>query len=260
MKKIISTILLTIILVGHLAIATPMTYAQDTETGENQVQSVMPTIPKPDILPGPSEGNTQAETISFIRDKATPEFIAGFIGIVGVAAFLSLLIAGIQFIMAFENEEQVNTAKRNVTYSLVGFVIAIMAYAIVSTIGSLDLGANMFFVKIAHAEDAVIEAKLGQLLPSEVELIEESPNYQGASLTEGNLRLHVLPKVIQSILYLISSLLTVALLYAGINLVIAQGNEEKVNKSKSMLVYIITGLVVIGLSFAIVYGLSQINF
>ncbi|MFA6528984.1 MAG: pilin [Candidatus Gracilibacteria bacterium] len=264
--------------------------------------SNMPTIPKPDLLPGPNTENaTQASVQSYFREKALPSFISTIIGIVGVAAFISLLISGVQFLTAYGNEEKVGAAKKTAIYAVSGFLIAILAYAVVSIISSLPISnttsgtpaatstssdastsdtapteytedgdaysnpptettdddlASLFSIPTAYAD---VEADLGQLLPSTSTLIDQSPNAQGASLPTGDLMSETLPKIIKIIMYAVGTVILIAIVYAGILLVIARGNEEEIKKAQNIIIYGAIGVVIIGVAYAIVYGISQLN-
>jgi len=226
--------------------------AEEEEEEEEDEGTTMPSIPKPDTLIGPDAGSDQATVQEYFREKAIPRFISGFIGIVGLLAFISLLIAGIQFLTAYGNDEKVATAKRTAQYAIAGFVIAILSYAIVSIVGSVSLDSVL---SIPTADAVTVD----DLLPSEEELIESSPNAQGASLPSGDLVETVVPKAINIILYVTSSVILVALVYAGILLVIGRGKEEDISKAKDIILYAITGIIIIGVSYAIIYGIARLN-
>ncbi|HAU40301.1 MAG: hypothetical protein UV80_C0001G0059 [Candidatus Peregrinibacteria bacterium GW2011_GWF2_43_17] len=263
MKKIL--ILLTFAVIA-LNLVTPSlakianATANDTPTEEEDTNTVAPTIPKPDLLPGATEGASQQDVQDYFKNQAIPGFIAGFIGIVGVVSFVGMLIGGIRLLTAYGNDEQVGSAKKTIIFALVGLLLAIFSYAIVSIIGSLNLDANIFKADTAQAEEATLDDKLNELLPSEEELIEKSPNSQRASLPGGDLIKDVLPKAINIILYITSTIVFVALVYSGILYVTARGNEEDVKKATNIILYSIVGIIVVALSYALVSGISNINF
>lgn len=60
-----------------------------------------------------------------------------FSGIVGSLAVLMLVIAGIYFVTAAGNPEQISKAKKFVTYAIIGVIITLLASAVVSVIESL---------------------------------------------------------------------------------------------------------------------------
>ncbi|OIP80070.1 hypothetical protein AUK45_04805 [Candidatus Peregrinibacteria bacterium CG2_30_44_17] len=234
--------------------------ATDNQESADAVKTVMPSIPKPDFLPGPSEGADQASIQTYFREQAIPDFIAGFIGVIGLVSFVAIIVAGIQFLTAYGNEERVGAAKKNLIYAILGFVIAILSYSVVSILGSLNLESaetSMLNIPIAHA--AVTDESINSLLPTQEVLIEASPNAQGSSLVSGDLAEDIIPNAINIALYLVSSLILVALVYSGILLVIGQGNEETITKAKNIIIYAVVGLITVAISYAVIYGIAKLK-
>jgi len=117
-----------------------LTYAtgeSESTTSENTV--TMPTVPHPDLLPGPAETDDQAAVQEYFREQAIPGFISTFLGLVAGLAVLSLIIAGLRFILAFGGEEGITAAKKNALWATIGLGIAILAYAMVSIINTLSM-------------------------------------------------------------------------------------------------------------------------
>lgn len=244
-------------------------------TEDEKSATEMPSIPKPDFLPGPDEGSSKSDILTYFREKAVPSFVGGFIGIVGLVAFVAMIVSGIQFLTSYGNEERASAAKRTATFAIVGFLIAILAYAIVSIISSLQLGTSSiedisksFSIEKAYAaEETAGEATEAEeegltvenLLPDEEVLIEGSSNSQGASLPSGDLAGDIIPQLVNIMLYLASTFVLAALAYSGILFVIARGNEEEVNKSRDILIYAVTGIIIIAISYAVIYGIASLN-
>lgn len=104
---------------------------------------VAPKIPKPNYLPGPDARN-DAENVHekyFIR-KLLPGLVRGGINILGGISIIMIMFAGIQYIIAFGDEGAVDTAKRNLQYSILGFIVALFSYTIVSLISGIPLSSN----------------------------------------------------------------------------------------------------------------------
>lgn len=114
-------------LLTTLMVAVPLTLAQ------------APPIPKPDFLPGPKEDATSQEVQRYLRNQAIPGFTAGFIALVGGLSIIVLVWSGIRFITAQGEEEAITNAKKTAVWAVAGFGIAILSYAIVATITSLNL-------------------------------------------------------------------------------------------------------------------------
>lgn len=101
------------------------------------------SIPKPDTLPGvkldftSEQGKEEAK--NFLPNYFAPRLTQIFIGFAGVVAFFALLYAGILYITAYGRDEQLGNAKKIATWSLIGLVIALFSYSIVSIVTQLKL-------------------------------------------------------------------------------------------------------------------------
>ncbi|MFH1218658.1 MAG: pilin [Candidatus Peregrinibacteria bacterium] len=98
-------------------------------------------IPKPNYLPGPSIEDQQKEegTQNILVNKVLPMLGVGFTGMVGALSLIFLLIGGVRMATSYGNEESIKKGKEQVIYSIVGLLIAILAYAIVSAIINLKI-------------------------------------------------------------------------------------------------------------------------
>lgn len=99
--------------------------------------STVPTIPQPDLLPGPEETATQNDVQSYFLSEAIPGFISGFMGLIAGLALVGLVASGIRFMTAYGNEEGITQAKKMAIWSVVGFGITLLSYTIVSIINTL---------------------------------------------------------------------------------------------------------------------------
>lgn len=139
MKKLIIYILLALLIsistIGTTALAA------DTNSGtseNNEITYIAPTIPKPDLLPGPDEAKQKDKgTRNILINTILPFFGVGLIGAVGMFSMVFLIIAGVRFATAYGNDEAIQKAKTQAVYALVGLVIAILSYAIVRIITNI---------------------------------------------------------------------------------------------------------------------------
>lgn len=69
----------------------------------------------------------------------------------------------------------------------------------------------------------------------------------------------VLSGVIQLILGITGSLAFIAFTVGGIMMVTSQGNEERITKGKTIILYSVLALIIIATSYAIVLGITQLN-
>ena len=126
MKKLISYILVSLAITANLSLA---------------ALAVDPAyIPKPDLLPGPTVLQQQTEgTRKIFTEKILPSIAVGAIGLVGGISLVFLVIGGVRFTIAYGNEESVTNAKNQIMYSIIGFIIALLAYAIVTAVTRIDI-------------------------------------------------------------------------------------------------------------------------
>ena len=91
-----------------------------------------------DVLPG--GGIAQAGDIksSFIFSRLIPFLIKYAIRLAVALSVIALIIGGYQFIVSFGNSEKRQKAQKTITYALIGLVISITAYGIVTIITNID--------------------------------------------------------------------------------------------------------------------------
>lgn len=81
-----------------------------------------------------------------------------------------------------------------------------------------------------------------------------------AQIATSDLKDKIVPDAVKLFLSVVATISFVMFLYAGINLVISQGNEEEMTKFKNMMLWAVVGLLFITMSFAIVKGVLQLQF
>lgn len=100
-----------------------------------------------------------------------------------------------------------------------------------------------------------INEKLDQLLPKGV--VHEKTS---EGLPTGDFKKEIIPQAIKIILALAGTVSFGVFVYAGVMLVISQGNEEEITKFKNILIWSIVGLVFITTSYALVSGIMKLSF
>lgn len=78
--------------------------------------------------------------------------------------------------------------------------------------------------------------------------LEEGQQIQGISQSEPEL---FVGQIIKAVLLIIGVILIVLIIYGGITYATSMGNEDKIKKGKSILVYAIIGVIIIALAYAI---------
>jgi len=283
MKKLFISILLGLMLVplGPLAFADDTTEASGEEVTE---ETTRPLIPKPDFLPGPDSVTTSGDTISgedtqdYVLNTTIPRVINIVLGLFGIGTFLAILISAVNMLIAWGNEDKVTKAKKNLQFSILGFVLSLFAYAIVSIAVSIALPSDSpetsfidHIIPSAYAEDTTptntsnAANSLDTLLPSQYDLIEsqggtdDEPG-RGVALPSGDLVGEIIPAIITNIMFAVGFLIFIGFMYGGVLMVYGRGNEEHVGKAKNIIVYSSIALGLMGFGYAIVYGIATINF
>ncbi len=249
MRKIFSTILFTFVSLGicaNIALAT-----------------TVPTIPKPDYLPGPTEATTNAgkDTQNYILNTSIPKMINAGIGLIGIGAFIGLLIGAINMLTAYGVEDKYKKGKDIIKYSLTGLFIVILSYAIVSIISSISLPnsstSTTSFIPTAFAVDTTKD--IDTLLPPEKTLIEDQSRDKNVSIAGGDLITEVVPGIITNIFYLTGLLIFISITIGGVYMVTGRGNEEANTKAKNIIIYSLVAMAVLSLGYAIIYGIATIT-
>ncbi len=78
-----------------------------------------------------SKGEGQAEELDGNKGVITT-IINTMLFIVGLLAVIMIIYAGIRFVTAHGDEKQVESARQTIIYSVVGLIVAILAYALVN--------------------------------------------------------------------------------------------------------------------------------
>lgn len=66
------------------------------------------------------------------------------LGIIGILGLMAFVISGIQYLLASSNEELAETAKKNMTYSILGIVVALSGFVIIQAINLALQGTGWF--------------------------------------------------------------------------------------------------------------------
>ena len=110
------------------------------EAEQNEVKpAVIPcTKNLPCIQPG-TQSHGGGAIREYILGTFGVKFLTGFWGLVAATSVIFIIIGGLQMHLAFGNDEAVGTAKKTLTWAIVGLVIAILSVGIVRIISSINL-------------------------------------------------------------------------------------------------------------------------
>lgn len=110
--------------------------ATTTPTNNNQCPNGM--VARSGIcFPETQLPNTPIETILL-------NFMQWLFGIFGFLAIITFIIAGIQYFMAAGNPDTAKKAKQNLIYSIIGILIALSGFIIITAISSFLQGSPTF--------------------------------------------------------------------------------------------------------------------
>jgi len=87
----------------------------------------------------PTNTGLSAQAIGIIITRV----LVWILGIFGVLAIISFVVSGIQYLVSAGNEKVAETAKRHMTYSIVGVVVALSGFVIIRAIDTA-LNASSF--------------------------------------------------------------------------------------------------------------------
>ena len=122
------------------------------------------------------------------------------------------------------------------------------------TIGFLTTFACMGFILTASAQSLVPTVEYPDQANKEatkIALVDKLPSSDWPV---------IMANVIKIILGVTGSLALVAFTVGGVMMVTAQGNEEKISKGKGILYWSVLALVIIAASYAVVVGITQLEF
>lgn len=71
-------------------------------------------------------------------------FLMWLLGILGFVAILAFVISGMQYLTSAGDEDMIETAKRNIKYSLIGLFVALSGWVIIKAIDSLMNASTNF--------------------------------------------------------------------------------------------------------------------
>lgn len=191
---------------------------------------------------GSVTGSSLSETVGKII-----KIVLGLLGII----FLALTVyAGVLWMTAAGNEEQVTKSLGILKTSIIGLVIILAAYSItyfvLANVFSLTsiLGNNA--LASSHSQEALDQLKAAAGA--------SGANIAGAGPVDPR---YIAANIIRIALGILGILFLVLILYAGFLWMTAGGEEDKISKAKKLLSNGVVGLVIILSAYAISYFVFQ---
>ncbi len=119
---------------------------------------------------------------------------------------------------------------------LLTLILCIYSAGFISTADAC--GANEFCAKDLFpqwSKEAKPTGVIGENGSGELDSLSEKGETQGILL--------FLPKITNYLLFSVASIIIVIMIYAGVNLIIAQGNDEEISKAKKVFHYSVIGFI-----------------
>lgn len=98
-----------------------------------------PIIPAGTDLVIPHQTDTSVSPEQDFGGRLLPTITQVVIGATGGCSILFIIIGAIQILTAYGNDEKIGSAKKTITFALVGLIISMLSYAIVSIISAVNL-------------------------------------------------------------------------------------------------------------------------
>ena len=96
------------------------------------------------LLPGCKEDGkdkySKTGALETLRTTVLPRATSWFVGAIGAISIIIIMIGGVQILLALGDEGKVKAAGKTIAYAVIGLVIAMLSYAIISIINNIPLG------------------------------------------------------------------------------------------------------------------------
>lgn len=135
--KLLKLILAVSLLITPVLATNAQTPTQDSN---NNTTTTLPILPKPELLPGPTDPTGQSnpkDTLNYVTERLIPQASARFVTIIAVLSMIGIIFAGVKYYTAFGDDTKAESGKNIAIYSIIGLVVALMSLAIVSIIAGL---------------------------------------------------------------------------------------------------------------------------
>ena len=183
--------------------------------GSNTVQAQSVTLPNPLEVFGV---RTPGQLIT--------KSIQGFAGIIGSIAIAFTVFSGFKLVIA-TSEEAIESARKSITWSATGFMVALLSFTVISGVGSF-IGFNPSRV----GTNTLVNPLQGPQNPDDF--------------------ISVLNYIMIQFLNIVGVVTVIMIIYYGYRYMSAAGNEEIIERAKSGLRFALAGLAVILLAYTII--------
>lgn len=104
---------------------------------------IIPTGATTQQLIIPNSASSSSPEEQYFGGYFLPALTRTVIALSGALAFVFMIVGGIQILTAYGNEERVAAGRKTMMFAVVGLVIAMLAYAIVQIVSSIQIAPNL---------------------------------------------------------------------------------------------------------------------
>ncbi|MBI95886.1 hypothetical protein CL656_01950 [bacterium] len=138
MKSVFKKFLIVILICTSLTFGTVIASAEEKVNQNTQSFGIY----KPRKLPGPrftQDNPTTKEKQRTILNQFLPKFSIRLLVFITIASLLGLIYGGFLYISDLGEEQNLEQAKKAITFSIVGLILAFLSFAIVQIINVIPL-------------------------------------------------------------------------------------------------------------------------
>lgn len=183
----------------------------------------------------------EATTDFFSNDFFTnsiPSWIEYLIVFGAGAAVLMIVLAGLMLMYGPQEEEYKTKGIQTLVWAVAGLIISVLSFTIVEIVNLLDFD--------------------GSAPSNKLDIDEKAAGIE--NLANGELITNLLPQLILLITQIIGVFALCLALYAGVLMVIRNGDEENVTKAKKLIIWGVVGASISFLAYMIVNAVILLNF
>lgn len=230
--------------IALILIALPLNHSAEAAVTCGETDSIKTCLDSIKAGPAVGAGLSTATNASDILVNV----INWLLALVALLAMLALVWGGIMYIISLGDESRVGTAKKIILYAIIGIIIVLLSYVIISTVQSFlaDPAKEALYlpgIPVTHAAgftDGLTKLK------------SDIVDKEGSGLPGGDTSfLGIVRGVILYLLSFVSLIALAALIWGGIMYILSIGDEQRAAHAKRIILYAVIGIIIVLVSFTI---------
>lgn len=215
--------LFVLILLSGSLFAANLTFAQTIQTGVRGADCAGSQ---------PSSGLCNPIQVNGVDDvKTFVKYTLGYVGgLLGFIAVITIVYGGIRMVTANGNDKTISEAKQTITYAIIGFVLAVLAYAGIVAVENL-IGVQ----STTSPANGVIFNPFGT----------------------GDLKTLV-SSILRNVMGITGIIAVLMLVYNGFRYATSRGDEHQVSSAKKGIYWALIGLIIILFAYVIIAAIAKL--